>query len=83
MKVCLIRKIAILIQLTVTGDSTCCTFDSWIRISLALLQRALTSDSLIYSHFLSWSIHWLISKLYGFVVIFSTLYIIFNILLII
>jgi len=41
----------------VTGDSTLYTLDSSMRISLALVQRALTSASLIYSHFLSCSIH--------------------------
>ena len=43
-------------KVTVTGASTLWTLDSSTRISLALAQRALTSDSLMISHFLNCSI---------------------------
>lgn len=47
------RNTTTLQQLTVTGDSTTCTLLSSSRISLALVQRAFTSASLICSHLLS------------------------------
>ena len=43
-------------KLTVTGESTLCTLLSSTRISRALAHKALTSDSLMISHLLNWSI---------------------------
>ena len=44
------KKIQAETKLTVTGASTRCTLDSSTKISLALAQIALTSDSFKYSH---------------------------------
>jgi hypothetical protein len=41
---------------TVTGESTCCTFASSMRISRALMQRRFTCSSEMISHLLSCSI---------------------------